>query len=65
MINLSLRHVWIVLTVSALLLTAWMFRYETVATSNVSYIVKDRWTGAMSHCTTLTSHSPCHLVDSQ
>lgn len=51
MINLSLRHVWIILTVSALLGAAYMFRYDTKPKVNgFGTFVLDRWTGTVTSC---------------
>lgn len=51
MIYFSSRHVWIVLTVSALFFTAWMFRYDTKPKVNgFGVFVLDRWTGQVTSC---------------
>ncbi|SHG64332.1 hypothetical protein SAMN05444169_3463 [Bradyrhizobium erythrophlei] len=48
--NLSLRYVWIILTVSVLLFTAWMFRYDVQTSTYRPCILHDRWTNTVQDC---------------
>jgi hypothetical protein len=59
MLNLSLRHVWIIAFVSVAFGFAWMFRYETTP-KPIGYLIHDRWTGETKTCVGMvTEYSRC------
>lgn len=46
----KMRRVAIGVCVVALLLFAWLFRYELQNNNNYSYMMLDRWTGSVYSC---------------
>ncbi len=59
MINLSLRHLWIILVVGTLLSLAVFFRYELTPSGNgYNYYKLDRWTGTVIQCSPVKCANP-------